>query len=206
MNILTYLQTIGWKNVVIFILTEIVVILIMFRPTNQPPDSSGPYRERINKLEVQDAQKDATINALKKEYKDSLKVFESIVGAQESEIRRLKKKATASVNDIPLLVLEDYPEVPAALAAKDSVISSLETQNEDLTAALQFSKKAFEELSKLTVDKDLIADEMIAARDVRIHELKKMNERTFKKKTFWKKATGVLAVAVVVETLILAIQ
>jgi hypothetical protein len=47
---------------------------------------------------------------------------------------------------------------------------------------------------------------MIAARDVRISELEKMNERTFKRKTFWKKVGQAAIVVVVVETAILILQ
>jgi hypothetical protein len=205
-TLLKYVQKLDIKSWLIIGLIIVVALLILFRPSGELPDSSGPYQEAINKLEVKNAIKDSTINDLKRRYADTVKTLSIKLASNDKELFRLKKKASNAEKAIPPHVIEDHPEVGTALMAKDSVIQKQDEQADVLKAAIKFQQIAYNDLSKAYVDKEAINRDMHVAKDKRLIEERRLHEKTFKQKTFWKKVGQTAVVIVIVETAILILQ
>jgi len=81
-----------------------------------------------------------------------------------------------------------------------------ERKADSLASSLEFQLHTVDLLQAAIFDDRMSDEKLNAAKDQRIAQLEKMNERLHKGKTFWKKAAQVGAVIIVTETLLILAQ
>ena len=196
-----------WKFLLIISLVAVIVLLILFWPSKQPDqDTSEAFKSEIERLKVEKAENRLKVERIVETSKARVQSDSVKLALKDEEISRLKKRYSAAVSKIPPKVIEEHPEVGEALAAADSVNQALTQQNDTLKASVAFHRKSFDDLVKIHIDSERVNEEIQTAYATRLDEEQKLNERTFKKLTFWKKAGQAAIVVVVVETAILILQ
>lgn len=158
---------------VIFALVALIILMILFEKDPSPEFQKQAYETDIAILKADRLTERHRFDSISKKsvqraQKDSLALI-----ASNAEITRLKKKAKEKVALIPPQVFQDHPEVEAALVSKDSVIVSLEVQNDSLKASVQFHVQVNRDLVQSHQAEANISKRIEQEQDERIAKLEK---------------------------------
>ena len=169
-----------WKIILILALLAVVILLILFQPTKEPPDTSHAFKETIQKLEAQKSDLKARIDTLVKANQERARKDSVQLASQDKEIRLFKRKI-AQLRPVVTEQVDSLPIVKEFIALQDSTIESLTAQNDTLKSNVEFQKKSFDDLVKIHINSERVSEEIQTANAARIQELEKLNEKTFKK-------------------------
>lgn len=194
-------QRIKFEWVVIIALLIWIVVQTCTAPDKY--DSAAEiYKDSVKVLKSEKAIISSRLQAKEKASIDRQKNDSLNIALSLKEITRLKVKANKAVEDIPVRVIEENPEIMIAIQAKDSVITKQGEAIDSLQASLAF---------QIQVKDDLMTDHYNAAKiDAQLQEMAQVRivelEKDLKKEKRKGKFKAVLIPIVGVAALLLGAQ
>lgn len=165
------------------ILAVVVIILILTRPSGESEvqkQREDAYRNEIAILKSEKAQERAAKDSIRVSSKERAQKDSIALKAQESKTRVAVQRAKEAEARIPKEELT--PTVVEALAAKDTVIASVQAENDSLRASLYDTGKEFIAYQESDINDDRIEAQMFAQCESRNAELLDQIERMQKKR------------------------
>jgi hypothetical protein len=169
--------------ILLAVATLAIVLMIRFWPNTGPSESQSKredaYRNEIAILKSEKAQERAEKDSIKISSKERIRKDSIALKAQESKTRLAVQRAKEAEARIPKEELT--PAVVEALAAKDTVIASVQAENDSLRASLYDTGKEFIAYQESDINEDRIEAQMFAECEARRAELLSQVERMEKK-------------------------
>lgn len=159
------------------------------------------YETAIAVLEAEKAEIQSRQDSSQKMVKDTIEAYKVVLGAQKRETAYWKEKS----KEIRVIVkerIESDPDVLAFVQAQDSVIISLETENQMLARQALFNAQVFKDLIAMEIQEDRADSLMHWESQQRILGL----EKEVKKVPFLKKVLLITGIVALVEAAYIGIK
>lgn len=195
------------ERIALLVLVIIIVVFIMrdcSRPSEQrEAERKKMYETEIAILQVEKATVQSRQDSLVQTYKAKVRSDSASVGALESKISLLEKKAALQRTPLVDVLVQDNPELLAFVTTQQEIISELKVEIDTLKSQAQFQRKLNEDLIIAEFMEDRIEQQMALEQTRRIDELDKAAKKKGRGNRLWKGLATVLAGAVLVETVLL---
>lgn len=176
------MKNISW--ILLAVATLAIILMIWFWPNTGPSESQSnredAYRNEIAILKSDKAQERAEKDSIRTSSKERARKDSIALKVQESKTRLAVQRAKEAEARIPKEELT--PAVVEALAAKDTVIASVQAENDSLRESLYDTGKEFIAYQESDINDDRIEAQMMQACEARRAELLDELERIKKKR------------------------
>lgn len=137
----------------ILLIVGAVVVYLLWPQSELDEKRKREYETAIAVLEAEKAEIQSKQDSTQKMVKDTIEAYKVVLGAQKRETAYWKEKS----KEIRVIVkerIESDPDVLAFVQAQDSVILSLETENQTLARQALFNAQVYKDLIAMELQED----------------------------------------------------
>lgn len=173
------------ERIAILVLGIIIIVFLLrdcARPSEQrEADRKKMYETEIAILKVEKATVQLRQDSLVRTYKAKVRSDSASVGALESKISQLEKKAAIQRTPLVDVLVQDNPELLAYVTTQQEVITELKVEIDTLKSQAQFQRKLNEDLIIAEFMENKIEQQMALESTRRIEDLEKQSRKKERK-------------------------